>query len=97
VTVKKPGCSVVEQLAMAWMIRVQFSAWTGIFLFITIFLPNLGSIQPPSQWIPMAHSLGAERLENEAEHSPSSCAKAKMCWVVPHSPYTVFSCCGAWT
>jgi hypothetical protein len=29
-TVKKPGSSVAKSLAMDWMIRVRFSAWTGI-------------------------------------------------------------------
>jgi hypothetical protein len=45
------------------MIRARFLAWTGILLFTTIFLTNLGPIQPLGQYIPMTLSLGAERLE----------------------------------
>jgi len=48
----------------------------GIFL-ITVSRTALRPIQPPTQWVPGALSLGVKRPGREAEHSPPSSAKVK--------------------
>jgi hypothetical protein len=57
-----------------------------IFSFTTASRTALGPIQPPTQWVPGALSLGVKRPGHEADHSPSS-AEVKE-WVEPylHSP-----------
>jgi hypothetical protein len=41
----------------------------GIFLFATVFIPPLGLIQPPIQWVPTALTLRVKWLEHEANHT----------------------------
>jgi hypothetical protein len=56
-----------------------FESWEGlgIFLFIMMSTPTLGSTQPPIQWIPAAFSLGVKRPGRDADHSPPSSAEVK--------------------
>jgi hypothetical protein len=51
------------------------------FLFPTSSRPALGSTQPPSQWVPRAHSLGVKWLGYEADHSPPTSAEVKQMWI----------------
>jgi hypothetical protein len=48
-----------------------FESWQGmgIFLFITVSIPALGSPQPPVKWVPDAPSLRVKRLGREADSS----------------------------
>jgi len=38
------------------------------------------SIQPPTQWVPRAFSLGVKRPGRKADHSPPSSAEVRNAW-----------------
>jgi hypothetical protein len=40
----------------------------------------MGPTQPPIQWVPGTLSLGVQRPEREADHSPTSSAEVKNVW-----------------
>jgi hypothetical protein len=52
--------------------------------------PALGPIQPPSQWVPGALSLGVKQPGREADHSPPSSAEVKNWWSYTSTPQYVF-------
>jgi hypothetical protein len=57
------------------------------FLSTTASRPALGPTQSPIQWLSGAVSLGIERPESDAEHSPPSSAEVKECVeLYLHSP-----------
>jgi len=62
-----------------WMIRCDSWWGLGIFIFDPMFRPNLGTSQPPIQWVPGALSLGVKWASHEADCSPPSRAKVKEC------------------
>jgi len=49
----------------------------GIFLFTTASRTVLGLTQPPIQWVRGALSLGVNRPERKANHSPPSSIEVK--------------------
>jgi len=55
-----PNTEIVEWLAhcrgwaAGWTTGVRFQGAVGIFLFVTTFIPTLGPMQPPIQWVPGA-------------------------------------------
>jgi len=66
--------------AMDWTIRVLgFDSWQGlgICLFTTASRTDLGSTQPPIQWVPGALSLGVKWPGCEGDHSSASSAEVK--------------------
>jgi hypothetical protein len=64
---------------------VQFLAGTRNFFFIyTVFIPALGLIQHPIQWI----SRGLKQERHEADHSAPSSAEVKNGGTVAAFPHT---------
>jgi hypothetical protein len=51
---------------------------------------NLGSTQPPIQWVSGALSPAVKRPEREAEHSPPTSDEVKKTWVYTSTPPYVF-------
>jgi hypothetical protein len=75
--------------SMGWTIGILGSdsqRGLGIFPFTTGSRTALGPIQPPIQWVPGILSLGVERQEPEADHSPPSSAEAKNVWGYTSTP-----------
>jgi len=68
-------------------LNLQFSAGAGIFLFATMFRPALELTQPPIQWIPGTLSPGAKQLGHNADHSPPSRPRLRMCGAIPPFPH----------
>jgi hypothetical protein len=63
-------------------------------LFSTLFIPVLGSTQPPIQWVPGAFSLGLKRPGREADHSPSTSAQVKKMRIYTSTrPYAFMAQC----
>jgi hypothetical protein len=48
--------------------------------------PALGPTQPPTQWAPVALSLGVKRPGREANHSLPSSAEVKNAWSYTFTP-----------
>jgi hypothetical protein len=66
----------------------------GIFLFTTASRTALGPTQSPNQLVKGALSLGVNRSEREADHSPPSSAEIKECVeLYLQSPNTPSWCC----
>jgi hypothetical protein len=74
----------VQGRAMDPTAGVWFQAGTRIF-FIA-FIPALGPIQPPIQWVPGALSSGVKREGREANHSSLSSGKVRMEELYLHCP-----------
>jgi hypothetical protein len=75
--------------ATGWTVGVLgFDSWwvLGIFLFTTASRMVLGPIQPPIQWVPEALSLGVKWPECEADHSPLSVLRSRMCGANTSTP-----------
>jgi len=49
-----------------------------ILLFSTTFRPAVGPIQPLVWWVPLYFSLGAQKIECEADHILPSCAEVRI-------------------
>jgi hypothetical protein len=69
--------------------RVRFPAEAGNFSLHHRVQNGSGPTQPPIQWVPGVLSLGVERPEREADHSPPSSTEVQE-WVelYLHSPNT---------
>jgi hypothetical protein len=52
--------------------------------------PDLESIQPPTQYLPRALSLGVKRSGHEADHSPPGSANVKKMWIYKSTPPYAF-------
>jgi hypothetical protein len=64
------------------------------FLFSKFSRPDLGSTQPPIQWVPGALSHEVKRQGREAEHSPLAIADVKKMWIYTSTPpYTFMAQC----
>jgi hypothetical protein len=73
----------VQRWARGWTIGIlgfDSRRGLGIFLFTTASRTALGPSQPPIQWVSGTVSLGINRQEHEADHSPPSNAEVKE-WV----------------
>jgi hypothetical protein len=57
-----------------------------IFLIVTASRPNLGSIQPPIQWMQQALSPEVKRPGRKADHSPPLSAESKNAWIYATTP-----------
>jgi len=57
-----------------------------IFVFTTVSRLALGPTQPHIQWVPGVLSLGVNRPEREAAHSPPSNAEIKNAWSYTYTP-----------
>jgi hypothetical protein len=75
---------------MGWTIGIlgfDSQRGLGIFLITIASTMDLGSTQPPVQWISGILSLGVKWLWREADHSPPSTAEVKECVeLYLHSP-----------
>jgi hypothetical protein len=56
-----------------------------IFLYCTTSRPTLGTIQPLTQRVPVAYSLGVERPDRETDHLPTSSVDIKNDGAIPPS------------
>jgi hypothetical protein len=72
--------------------RVRSSSPGGakIFLLSTSSRPVLGPILPPIRCVPGAPSLGVERPEREADHSPRTSVEVKKMWIYTSNPPYAF-------
>jgi hypothetical protein len=61
-----------------------------LVLVSTMSRMALGPTQPPIQWVPGVLSLGVKQLGCEADHSPPSSAKVRMCGAIPPLPQYAF-------
>jgi hypothetical protein len=52
-----------------WGIGLQFPLREEIFVFDTVFTPDLGTNQTPIQWVPGATFPGVKRSERAADSS----------------------------
>jgi hypothetical protein len=59
-------------------------------VFASAFIPALGPIQPPIQWVLDALSPEVKRPGREADHSPPSSAEVKNAWSYTSTPQYVF-------
>jgi hypothetical protein len=59
------------------------------FVFSMSSRPVLRRTQPPIQWVPGALSLGVNRLEHEADHSPPTSVRVKNKWIYTATPHTL--------
>jgi hypothetical protein len=72
-----------------WGSKVQFPVGAGNFLFTTMSRTALGTIQPPTRWVPGAVSLEVKRPGREADYLPPPSAEVKECMeLYLHSPNT---------
>jgi hypothetical protein len=82
--------------ATGWTIRIpgfDYRQELGIFLFSTVFRPNLGTIQP-LQWVPGALPLGVKRPRRGAERLLPSSAEVKNSWgSISNPPYVIMASC----
>jgi hypothetical protein len=58
--------------------------------FTTVSRQDLGSTQPPLQWVSGALSLEVKRPGREADHSPPSSADVKNAWSYTSTPQYAF-------
>jgi hypothetical protein len=79
--------SMVYRWATGWIIR-GFESRQGleICLFTIVSRPALGTILPPIQWIPVAHSLGVKQPGREPDHTPPTSAEVKNVWSYISAP-----------
>jgi hypothetical protein len=64
-----------------------------IFLFSAAFVPSLGPVQPPIQWVP-GPLPAVKRPGSKADHSLPSFAEVKNIGVKPYlKSYTSFEAC----
>jgi len=70
--------------------RTGFNFWQGqgLQFFATASRQALGPIQSFIQWIPGAFSLWVKRPVREADHSPPSSAKVRVCGTILPFPHT---------
>jgi hypothetical protein len=59
-------------------ILISLGSGAGDFSFLHYVQTSLGSTQPPIQWVPGAFSLGVEKQEYNADHSPPPSAEVGM-------------------
>jgi hypothetical protein len=60
---------------------VEVQVGWRIFLFSTSSRSDLGSTQPPIQWLTGALPPGVKRPGREADHSPPASAEVKKMWI----------------
>jgi hypothetical protein len=63
-----------------------------IFLLSTSSRPVLGSIQPPTQWVPGGLSPGVKRPEREADHLPPTSTEVKKTWTYTYTHTPSWPC-----
>jgi hypothetical protein len=77
-----------DQEGCVWVVQsehIRSRGGLGIFLFSTAPRPDLGSTQPPTQWVP-----GVKRPGHEADHSPTPSTEVKNAWCYTSTHQYIF-------
>jgi hypothetical protein len=72
-------------------VRIPTPGKVNNFLISTSLRPALESIQPPTQWVTGAFSLGVKRPGSEANHLTPTSAEVKKMWIYASTPPYAFT------